>query len=113
MWDTTVAAGVLGLPFVGVHTSIGAIAPAHVACEHRRIDDALADERASLFARHGAEVPEYRRFEAVSGFLDILWTVPEFLFQPEDCPAGAELVGVSLPRQPRGGQEADWASMPE
>ncbi len=111
LWDTAIAADMLKLPFIGVHTSIGAIAPDRSECERRLITEELKAEYLELFAKYEAEVVDIRRFETVSKFLNIIWTVPEMLIEASDCPANTELVGVSLPKNKRGGQEADWDAL--
>lgn len=111
LWDTVIAASMLNLPFIGVHTSIGAIAPDKSECERRLITNELRAEYEQLFAKYEADLVDIRRFETVSKFLNIVWTVPEMLDAPSDCPPNTELVGVSLPKNKRGGEEADWEAL--
>lgn len=111
LWDTVIASRMLELPFIGIHTSIGAVSPSQTDCERRLITRELQPEYEALFEKYGADVVDIRSFETISDFLNIIWTVPEMLADPSDCPPNTELVGVSLPKNKRGGEEADWDAL--
>ncbi len=110
IWDTIIAARQVDVPFVALHTSLGALAPANVDCERLRIDQALSQARKELFTKHHTTPTEFRRFEAISDFLNLIWTVPELMHEASEAPSNTELVGVSLSEKREGGK-AEWETL--
>lgn len=106
LYPAIIAAFQLGIPWIGVSSSLNP-AIEGLECDLTRTLDGLGADRAALFRRHGLE-PEFRVADHLSPYLTTVFSTAEYL-RPVALPPRVELVGPSRPMGARGDEVAfDW-----
>jgi zeaxanthin glucosyltransferase len=99
LYQGPIIAEQLGIPWIGVSSSIYNVLPPDITTEMNEAIDEVSPARDSFLARH--RVPgQFRSCEWVSPLMNILFTTEEFVGKPPD---GVKLVGPSQPPSNRDG----------
>ncbi|MCK8501395.1 glycosyltransferase [Myxococcus fulvus] len=94
-----------GIPWAGVSSALSLLEPMEDYGLRRNVR-ALASERAALFAQHGFDA-RFRNCECLSPRLNIIFATEDFLGPDAGLPPATQLVGPSIPPEPRG-DEVDF-----
>ncbi len=110
-YAAVIAAHLESIPYAGVSSALTLLEPATVKSALMRNVRSLALDRARLFADYGM-APVFRTCEALSPWLNTIFTTRALVGDDADVPPATLLVGPSLPPEPRGDEpefEAVWA----
>jgi UDP:flavonoid glycosyltransferase YjiC (YdhE family) len=98
-----IVARLLGVPWVGLSSSLNPVVPGDLESELIATTRALSVERAALFARYGDEAPPFRVCDALSPWGTAAFTTEAFVRPPlAETRAPVLLAGPTLPEGTRG-----------
>ena len=102
LYAAVLAAEIEGVPWAGVSSSLNPVTPEDWTCELTETARALAPERERLFARHGAGGRSFKICDAISPWLNTVFTTEAYVPRAVSGNEVSFHVGPALPPGPRG-----------